>query len=186
MKKINSLWRAIRVILDQKFTPPLQYARKLGVTIGEDNFLPDKHCWSTEPYLIKVGSHCQITVGVRLLTHGGGHALRDKYPDFDTFGKVTIGNWVYIGNNSLIMPGVTIGDHVLVAAGSVVTKSVPAGVVVGGNPAKIICTLEEYYERNKHYNTGTKKLSHEEKKQRLLALNEGYFVSKAYMRLIND
>ena len=183
MKKIRAIWRAIQNIIIFKITPPLKYARKIGVTIGEDNFLPDKKCWSTEPYLIPVGSHCQITVGVRLLTHGGGHVLRDKMPDFDTFGKVTIGDWVYIGNNSLIMPGVTIGNHVLVAAGSVVTKSVPSGVVVGGNPAKIICSIEEYYERNKQYNTGTKKLSHTKKQYILPALDENKFVSKAFMKI---
>lgn len=60
---------------------------------------------------------------------GGGGAVRSKYPKFDTFGKVVIGDWVYIGTNALIMPGVTIGNNVLVAAGSVVTKSVPPGVV---------------------------------------------------------
>ena len=181
MKRIRAIWKAIQNIIDFKITPPLQYARKIGVTIGEDNFLPDKKCWSTEPYLITVGSHCQITVGVRLLTHGGGHVLRDEVPDFDTFGKVTIGDWVYIGNNSLIMPGVTIEDHVLVAAGSVVTKSVPSGVVVGGNPAKIICTIEEYYERNKQFNTGTKNLSHDAKGKKLLTLDENKFVKKAFM-----
>lgn len=62
---------------------------------------------------------------------------RIKYPRFDTFGKVKIGDYVYIGTNSLIMPGVTIGDGSLIAAGSVVTKSVPPGVVVGGNRQSI-------------------------------------------------
>lgn len=78
---------------------------------------------------------------------GGGGAVRSKYPNFDSFGKVVIGDWVYIGTDALIMAGVTIGDNVLVAAGSIVTKSIPSGVVVAGNPAKVICTIEEYYER---------------------------------------
>ncbi|MCA6046142.1 hypothetical protein KQP74_01455 [Bacteroides thetaiotaomicron] len=51
--------------------------------------------------------------------------MRVQLPDFDCFGKVTIGDYVYIGKRALIMPGVTLGNHVLVAAGSVVTKSVP-------------------------------------------------------------
>ena len=130
-----------------------------------------------------MGNNCQITVGVRLLTHGGGHVLRDTKPGFDTFGKITIGDYVYIGNNSLIMPGVTIGDHVLVAAGSVVTKSVPSGVVVGGNPAKIICTIGEYFERNKQFDTGTKELSHDEKRQFLLTLDENKFVKKPFLTI---
>lgn len=71
----------------------------------------------------------------------------------------------------------------LVAAGSVVTKSVPFGVVAGGNPAKIICSIEEYYERNKQFNRGTKKLSHTKKQQILPALDENKFVSKAFMKI---
>ena len=169
-----------RYVLQANY-PPLQYARELGVTIGEDNFLPDKRCWSSEPYLITVGSHGQITVGVRFLTHGGGHVVRDRYPHFDTFGKITIGDWVYIGNNSLIMPGVTIEDHVLVAAGSVVTKSIPAGMVVGGNPARIICTVEEYLERNRQYDTGTKSVPGMKKKEKLLSMSEEKFIRKRYM-----
>lgn len=74
---------------------------------------------------------------------------RVKYPKFDVFGKVVIGDRVYIGTNSLIMPGVSICDGSFVAAGSVVTKSVPKGFVVGGKPAKILCTVDEYIERNK-------------------------------------
>ncbi len=55
------------------------------------------------------------------------------------FGKpVTIGNNVWLGGSSVITPGVTIGDNVVVAAGAVVVKDVPNNVVVGGNPAKII------------------------------------------------
>lgn len=182
ISKLSSIIKMVKFALHKKITPPLQYARELGVTIGEDNFLPDKDCWSTEPYLITVGSHCQITVGVRFFTHGGDHVLRQQIPDFDTFGKIVIGDWVYIGNNSLIMPGVTIEDHVLVAAGSVVTKSVPSGVVVGGNPAKILCTIEEYKDRNKKYNIGTKGLSHSKKKDYLKTLDGSMFKKKGFLK----
>lgn len=157
---------------------PESYARYIGVNIGTNNFIPDKNCWSSEPYLITVGNNCQITSGVRIFTHGGGNVLRNKYPDFDVFGKVTIGNWVYIGTNSLIMPGVTIGDGALIAAGSVITKSIPPGVVVGGNPAKILSTVDEYYEHNKKYNLCSKKLNSIEKKRLLLSINNDKFIVK--------
>ncbi len=182
MNGLYSFFHAIIEKYHRAVTPPHIYAKELGVTIGVDNFLPDKNCWSSEPYLITIGSHCQITSGVRLLTHGGGQVLRKDIPDFDTFGKIKIGDWVYIGNNSLIMPGVTIEDNVLVAAGSVVTKSIPSGMVVGGNPAKIICTIEEYKNRNIIYNTKTKGLSHIEKKNILINLESSKFVKKDYLK----
>ena len=64
------------------------------------------------------------------------------------------------------------------AAGSVVTKSVAPHTVVGGNPARYICTVEEFYERNKKYNVGTKGLSQKEKKRILLSLNDDKFIKK--------
>lgn len=109
---------------------------------------------------------------------GGGNALRDKYPDFDCFGKVKIGNYVYIGTNALIMPGVTIGDNSLIGAGSVVTKSVPPRMVVAGNPAKVICTIDEYYERNKQFDLHSKKLPSKEKKKLLTEAPPEMFLTK--------
>lgn len=99
-----------------------------------------------------------------MFTHGGGGAIRYKWPKFDVFGRINIGNYVYIGSNSLIMPGVSIGNNVLIAAGSVVTKSVPDDMVVAGNPAKIICTIEEFTERNLQYNINSKGMSAKDKK----------------------
>lgn len=76
------------------------------------------------------------------------------------------------------MPGVTIGDNVLIAAGSVVTKSIPSNVVAAGNPAKILCTIEEYYERNKEYDLHTRKMSSREKRELLLDLPDDKFIQK--------
>lgn len=156
-------------------------ARFDGVIIGRGNFIRTKF-WSTEPYLIRIGNNCAITHGVKIFTHGGGRVARKIYPNFDCFGKVTIGNSVYIGTNSLIMPGVTIGDNVLVAAGSVVTKSIPAGMVVGGNPAKIICSTEEYVARNKKYNTNSKGMGHDMKREYLKKLPDEMFIEKSMMK----
>lgn len=84
----------------------------------------------------------------------GGNSIREKHPEFEAFGKIVIEDWAYIGAWSHIMPGVTIGHGALVAAGSVVTRSVLPHSVVGGNPAKVICTTEEYWDRNKQYSIG--------------------------------
>lgn len=116
-------------------------ARKAGATMGKQNLIASRF-WSTEPYLIKIGNHCQLTEGAKIFTHGGALAARDRCPDFDVIGKVELGDRVYVGSRSIIMPGVTIGDNVLITAGSVVTKSIPSIVVVAGNPAKYVCTLD--------------------------------------------
>lgn len=108
----------------------------------------------------------------------GGRVARRYIPDFDIFGRVKICDYAYIGSGAQIMPGVTIGEGSLVAAGSIVTRSVPAGVVVAGNPAKSVCTVEEYIERNKKYNLGTKNLSAEEKKKVLLSLSPDRLIVK--------
>ena len=158
-----------------------QIARKRGVVMGHDNFIASDF-WSSEPYLIKVGSHCAITSGVKFFTHGGGRIARSKYPKFDCFGRVEIGDYVYIGTNSLICQGVRIGNNVLVAAGSVVTKSVPDGMVVGGNPARIIGTIDEYIGRNSKYNLNSKGMSPEDKKSLLLSLPEDKLIRKREMR----
>lgn len=76
------------------------------------------------------------------------------------------------------MPGVIIGEGALVAAGSIVTKSVPPHMVVAGNPAKIICSTDEYLERNLRYNVRTKGMSYEEKKKILLKLPDDSFLTK--------
>ena len=85
----------------------------------------------------------------------------------------------------MIMAGVSVGDNVLIAAGSVVTKSVPSNVVVGGNPAKILCPLEVFIERNMKYNTNSKGLSYEEKKKLLLSISEDMFIKKKLMEMPN-
>lgn len=154
------------------------YALKLGVKVGEHTTISPDVGLGGEPYLVSIGSHCQITRSVSINTHGGGQVLRREIPDFDCFGKVVIEDWCYIGSRTMIMPGVTIGEGSLVAAGSVVTKSVPPGSVVGGNPARVICSVEEYKQKNLKYNTGTKGLSYSEKRALLLGLSEDKFIKK--------
>lgn len=152
-------------------------ARHMGVKIGKNCIIETRN-WSSEPYLVTIGNNVAITRGVSIHTHGGGRTIRQQHPDFDIFGKVVIEDWAYIGAFSQIMPGVTIGEGALVAAGSVVTKSVAPHTVVGGNPARYICTTEEYYEHNKQFNLGTKGLNDQEKKKLLLSLTDDKFVKK--------
>lgn len=172
-----NIFKKIRSFCIRHFYSLEQQARISGVKMGKNNQILGAF-WSSEPYLIEIGDNCQITAGVKFFTHGGAKVARIIDPTFDCFGKVKIGNNVYIGTNSLIMPGVTVGNNVLIAAGSVVTHSIPDNVVIGGNPAHIICSFEDYYKKNKLYNTGTKGLSSEAKMQVLLRLEDIKFIKK--------
>ncbi len=157
-------------------------ARYEGVIMGNHNLIMSKF-WDTEAYLIKIGSYCQLTEESRIYTHGGALLAREKYPQFDFFGKVELGDRVYVGAGARIMPGVTIGDNVLIASGSIVTKSIPSNVVVAGNPAKFVCTMDEYIEKNLPYNTDSKKLDSLAKKKFLLTLPEEKFVRKGFIQI---
>lgn len=142
---------------------PEQYAKKLGVKIGNDCWIASRN-FGSEPYLIEIGDHVQITDNVHFFTHGGGWVFRDEIPDFDIFGKIVIKDNVYIGSGVYILPGITIESNVIVAARSVVTKSVPSNVIIAGNPAKIISSLPKYKERVIGYNLKTKLLNKNMKK----------------------
>lgn len=109
--------------------------------------------FGSEPYLIEIGDNCTITSGVKFITHDASIGIALKYINierivnnkkYELMARIKVNNNCMIGVNSIILPGVTIGPNSIVGAGSVVTKDVPPGVVVAGNPAKVICTLDEY------------------------------------------
>lgn len=98
-----------------------------------------------EPYLIHIGSNVTIT-GVKILTHD---ASLKKTIGYSKTGKVHIGNDVFIGWGSIVLPNTTIGNRVVIGAGSVVAKDIPDNSVVVGNPCRIICTYDEYVQKNR-------------------------------------
>ncbi len=177
---LKRFFQSINKIFWFRFVSPERYARHIGVKIGKNCLIGTRN-WSTEPYLVTIGDNVQLAHGVSIHTHGGGQPVRQYHPGFDIFGKVQIMDWAYIGAFSQIMPGVTIGEGAIVAAGSIVTRSVPPHTVVGGNPARYICTLEEYYERNKAYDLGTKNVQCGKKKEILLSMPEDMFVTKPFI-----
>jgi acetyltransferase-like isoleucine patch superfamily enzyme len=154
-----------------------KYARHIGVSIGTDCYIGTKF-FGSEPYLIKIGNHVQITDNVRLYTHGGNWVFRDKYPNFDCFGKIVIGNNVYIGSCSIILPGVTIGNNVIVGAGSIVTKSVKDNQIVAGNPARVVGEINALLEKSLPFNLNTSGMNKEEKKAFLMAVSDNSLIKK--------
>lgn len=122
-------------------------ARALGVKLGEGCRLYSLN-FSGEPWLISIGDRVTITSGVQFITHDGATwLLRDGKGRRYRYAPIEIGSDVFIGTNSIILPGVRIGNRVIVGAGSVVNRSIPDNCVVAGVPAKFIRTFDEYERR---------------------------------------
>lgn len=106
------------------------------------NFYANFNCVFLDVCEIRIGDDCLIAPGVHIYTAAHPLDAEERASGIE-FGKpVTIGNQVWIGGMAVINPGVTIGDRVVIASGSVVTKDIPSDVVYGGNPARLIRTIE--------------------------------------------
>ena len=139
------------LLIDNKIrNNPIEYARELGVDIGEECRIIEWPNWGSEPYLIKIGDHVTISYGCSFITHDGGTWVfrqQEKYKNVVRFGKISIGNNCFIGANCTLMENVTIGDNCIIGACSLVNKSVPSHEVWAGVPAKFICKTDEYAEK---------------------------------------
>ena len=120
---------------------------KMGMKVGKSFkrlngvILDPGHCW-----LIDIGDNVTMAPRVHILCHD---ASTKTFLGYTKIGRVTIGSNVFIGADTVVLPGVTIGDNVIVGANSTVTHDVPDNIVVAGSPAKIICSLEQYLEKEK-------------------------------------
>lgn len=164
---------------------PEEYAKYLGVKIGKNCYISTKN-FSSEAYLIEIGDNTRIASGVSFYTHGALWPFRKTYKvvkDLDYFGKIKIGNNVHIGEDAKIMPGVIIEDNCIIGAGSIVTKSVPTGKIVAGNPAKIIGEVNDFIDKISKIGVKVKQLSLIDKKKYLLSVDENRFVKKGYMKM---
>lgn len=151
---------------------PEKYARKIGVNILGRIRIYGKCSFSTEPWIITLGDNVHITDNVRFVTHDGGTLLfRDLEPSLEITKPIVVGDNVYIGVNSIILPGVTIGSNVIIGAGSVVSKDIPSNSLAVGVPARVIKTSDEYFEKLKKNSIGLGHLKGSDKQK---ALKEYY------------
>ena len=124
----------------------MDYCFAHGFKAGE-NFLynsgyPIDSNW---PWLISVGDNVTLATGVKLLAHDASTANVGAHTKI---GIVKLGNNVFVGANSIILCDTRIGNNVIIGAGSVVTHDIPSNSVVAGNPARLLCTFDEYKERH--------------------------------------
>ena len=149
---------------------PQAFARSLGVRIhGNVTFYGiSRGMFGSEPWLVSLGDNVYVTAGVQFITHDGGTlVLRKEIPSLEWTAPISVGNDVFIGFRSLILPGVSIGDRCIVAAGAVVTKDVPCNSVVGGVPARRISSVDEYMQKMKEKSLGMGDLSAADKARQL-------------------
>ena len=138
----------IRLVYNRWFRPdPLKDLCARGLTVGRNLKMLSgvsidwSHCWH-----ITIGDDVTLAPGVRVIAHD---ASTKTHLGYTRIGKVTIGDRVFIGAASVVLPGVTIGSDVVVGAASVVSCDIPEGVVACGNPARQVCTLDEFLSRKR-------------------------------------
>ena len=146
-ERLRRLWLRLTGELTLSGEPSLKALVKLGLTIGRDChvgqgvILDPAHCWH-----ITLGDEVTIAPNVHILAHD---ASTKRLLGYTRIGKVHIGDRVFLGTGVIVLPNVSIGAGSIIGAGSVVTQSIPTGVVAAGNPARVITTLEEYVRRSR-------------------------------------
>lgn len=120
--------------------------RKMGMHIGEGVNLP-MSTWIDAPhcFLISIGDNCGFGANCAILAHD---AMPNEYIDATRIAKVIIHESCHFGMGTIILPGVEIGPRSVVGSGSVVTNDIPPDSVAVGNPAKVVCTLDEFLSKH--------------------------------------
>ena len=153
-----------------------KYFRKAGMEIGSDCNICSS-IMTSEPYLISIGNDVTISGNVIFVTHDNSVAKIFRKGN-DLYGKIHIGDGCFIGQNSTITYGVSLSKNVIVTAGSVVTKSInQENVIVAGNPAKIIKTVEDFSSKVKDNVICMSGFSEKDKKRKVFA-EEKKWISK--------
>lgn len=148
---INKLSYLISILRNSWY---IKYLRNQGIQIGNGCIFRHRNTIRVDisrPSLVTIGNNVDFNMNFQLLTHDYATSVfTRKYHAFiNSSGRVTIGNNVVFGTNVIVLKGVQIGDNSIIAAGSIVSKSIPSNSVAVGRPARVICSLDEFYKRRK-------------------------------------
>ena len=116
--------------------PPFFCDSGFNIRLGANVFL-NFNCVILDVVPVTIGDGTQIGTGVQILTADHPRDPAERATGIEWGVPITIGRNVWIGGGAIILPGLTIGDDALIGAGSVVTRDVPAGATVVGNPARV-------------------------------------------------
>ena len=122
--------------------PPFYCDYGSHIEVGK-NFFANYNCTILDVAKVKIGDNCMFAPNVAIYT--AGHPVHpDTRNSLYEYGKeVTIGDNVWLGGNTVVCPGVHIGNNVVIGAGSVVTRDIPDMVIAAGNPCKVIRPITE-------------------------------------------
>ncbi|MDH1994805.1 acyltransferase [Aeromonas caviae] len=164
---IKSLYRRCQRI----FLSANKLAKVQGVKLGKNCILNKEISFGSEPYLITLGDNFYCSTGIKFITHDGAvNVLRNIYPELvnaDLFGRITIGNNVFLGCDVIVLPNTIIGDNVIVGAGSIVKGELESGYVYAGVPVKRLMSLDDYKNKIAKRVLFTKHLSYKDKKNEI-------------------
>ncbi len=149
------LWHSLRISLMRDSGKRVDYLRKHNVFghIGKDSIWRDRLV-PLDANRIFLGDNVRCGSKVYFITHDVIHDMLNHREgndfDFKEFiGDTHVGDNVFIGSNSTILGGANIGSNVIIGAGSLVNKDIPSNSVVGGVPARFICSFDEFVEKRK-------------------------------------
>lgn len=151
-------------------TNPQKYAEKVGVNVKGSLYIYGckRGMFGSEPFMIETGDNVHVTGECQFLTHDGSTLIfRKEIPTLEITKPIKIGNDVFIGYRTIILPGVTIGNRCVIGAGSVVTRNIPDNSLAVGIPCKVIKSSNELLEKLKTESLGIGHLKGKEKEKEI-------------------
>lgn len=134
--------------------PPFYCDYGKHIEVGK-NFYANYNCTILDVAKVKIGDNCMFAPNVSIFTAGHPVHPVSRNTMYEYGIEITIGDNVWIGGNTVVLPGVNIGSNTVIGAGSVVTKDIPDWVIAAGNPCKVIRKITEedkkFYFRDKEF-----------------------------------